>query len=325
MDVLYIIIFAENAALSFLLTLLCARLPFWSKKPAQMGIPPVGGIAVAVTFLLNYFTLPFLAQAESRVYMLAAVIVFLMGLVDDSRELSVKAKFAFQIAAALLVAAAGARTRIVYFGEPLNYLVTVVWIVGVTNAFNLLDVADGLSAGCALIVCAGLSAVAAANQGLFPFFTLLVLGGALCGFLFLNLPPARAYLGNSGSHFVGFVISIAAIQISYAELGRGVALFTPLVILGFPLFDTLFLIFVRLSKLKLPFQKTKDHIAFRLKTLGYPPGKVLGVMLLICLCFSLGGVIVSRVPNFPGLIVIAVLLFVVFLLFRKSLAVIVHE
>jgi UDP-GlcNAc:undecaprenyl-phosphate/decaprenyl-phosphate GlcNAc-1-phosphate transferase len=325
MGLFYGIVFASNLVLVFLFTLLAARLSLRSKL-LYKGLPLIGGIAIAVSFFMSMFIFAAPVLHAVGVIMAASVLVFLMGLVDDLRELSVKVKFIFQVFAACLVALYGTRTHIIYFGTTVNFLITVAWIVGITNAFNLLDIADGIAGGCALIACGGLAAVAWLDGGQsFPVFMLLALGGAICGFLIFNLPPAKVYLGNSGSHFIGFVIAVTAIQINYAGMGRGMALLTPLIILGFPVFDTLFLILIRMSKSQLPFQKTKDHIALRLQTLGYRPKKILLIMLLICLLFSAGGVLISQVSNIPGVFIVTILLLIAFLLSRKALAVIVHE
>jgi UDP-GlcNAc:undecaprenyl-phosphate GlcNAc-1-phosphate transferase len=125
----------------------------------------------------------------------------------------------------------------------------------------------------------------------------LALAGAVFSFLIFNLPPAKIYMGNSGSHFLGFVLAATALIISYAGLERKIALASPLLILGFPIFDTAFLILIRLSKKKLPFQKSNDHLVFRLLASGYSKRSALTAIIILCLFFSLCGVMLIKASN----------------------------
>ncbi len=321
----FFIAFTGSALLAFLITLFSARLSRRFKFLTK-GVPFVGGIAIFVAFLWNYLAFAQPSTLQTGAFATAAAVIFAMGLVDDIFELSVWAKFGLQAVAAVLAISAGMRTQIVFIGPALNYIITFLWIVGITNAFNLLDIMDGLAGACSLVICAGFALVSQLNGGQFlPALTFTTLGGAILGFITMNLPPARVYMGNSGSHFIGFVIAVTSIQVSYADLSKGVALATPLVLMGFPLFDTLFLIVMRLGKSRLPFYKTKDHIALRLKALGYSPRRVLATMLLICMLFSVGGVLVSQMTNRDGVFIIACLALVVILLLRKTLSIIVYE
>lgn len=326
MKLLYIlIVFTGNFVLAFLLTRLISHFSNRFRVLCK-DVPLIGGTSIAVTLLLDLIIFPFRFSPETSMFVFAAAIIFLMGIVDDLHELSVKAKFVFQLIAAGIVIASGVRTQIMYLGGMLNFVVTLLWIVGLTNAFNLLDIADGLAGGASLLVCLGLASVVLLNRGaLFPAAALIALSGAISGFLVINFPPAKVYLGNSGSHFIGFIIAVFAIKISYATVGKGIALFTPLIILGLPLFDTMFLIFIRLSKWKLPFYKTRDHMAMRLRVLGYRPWMVLAIMLAICFLYVAGGVLISQLPNAAAMCILSVLLFFSFLLARKTLSVIIHE
>jgi UDP-GlcNAc:undecaprenyl-phosphate GlcNAc-1-phosphate transferase len=112
-------------------------------------------------------------------------------------------------------------------------------------------------------------------------------------------------MGNCGSHFLGFTLAAIAIVISYAPLERKIALLSPLLILGFPIYDTAFLILMRIKGGKLPFRKSNDHLALRFMSIGYSKEKTLLVMLGLCLFFSLCGIFVSQVPNLMGIIIVA--------------------
>jgi len=226
------------------------------------------------------------------------------GIIDDWRELSIWAKFLVQIIAVGLLAFFGVKTQIVGIGNILNIIVTFIWVLGITNAFNHLDVMDGLAGGAAIIVSAAFFAVSILNADIRSATLLLILTGAVLGFLLYNWPPAKIYMGNAGSHLLGFILAAIALIISYAPLERKIALLSPLLILGLPIFDTTFLILARLINKNLPFKKSNDHIALRLLSLGYTKKKTLCIMLSICLFFCLCGVTVSRAYNALGIVIV---------------------
>ena len=115
-------------------------------------------------------------------------------------------------------------------------------------------------------------------------------------------------MGNSGSHFLGFALAAIALIISYAPLERKIALLSPVLILGLPIFDTAFLILARIIKKSLPFKKSNDHLALRFLALGYSKKKALLTMLALCLFFSISGVWLSQVPNIFGFGIIGFLI-----------------
>jgi UDP-GlcNAc:undecaprenyl-phosphate GlcNAc-1-phosphate transferase len=149
--------------------------------------------------------------------------------------------------------------------------------------------------------------------------------GPLFGFLFRNFPPAKVYMGNSGSHLLGFVLAGISIMISYAPLERRVALVTPLLILGLPILDTAFLIFMRISKKKLPFKKSNDHLPLRLLALGYSKRKALLTMFSLCLFFSICAIMVSRFSNFVGISIIIFVIVVSWLFTKKMSKVAIND
>ncbi len=275
------------------------------------GIPRIGGIGMALSFgfvawlgsVISYGSVP-----EATGIILAAYIMLVFGIIDDIRELSVFLKFLVQVIAAALLVFLGVETKIIYIGNFANILITIIWVIGITNAFNLLDVTDGLAAGAAIIVSSSFFIIALFTGNIQAAILLASLLGAACGFLIYNFPPAKIYMGNSGSHFLGFIFSAIAITLSYAPIDRKIALLSPLLILGFPIFDTLFLVLVRLKQKKPVFNKSGDHLVMRFLQIGHSKRKALLLMLAFCLFFSSCGVIVSRVSNVQAA---AVILFVV--------------
>ncbi len=319
-DYFFIIIgaFLISAAIIFLLKKSSVKHKFLTPS----DIPLVGGIGISASFILIYlaarvFLCPKFPEKAAGI-IIASIIMFILGLVDDRHELSIGTKFFSQIAAASLLVFFGVRTHIVYIGEPLNILITFIWVIGVTNAFNHLDILDGLAGSVAIITGAGFLAVSLLTaDALAAFLSAAVLGGA-CGFIIYNLPPAKVYMGNAGSHFLGFVFGTIAIVISYASMERKAALLAPLLIMGLPVFDTVFLVLARLKQKKSIFRKSDDHLALKFLKAGYSKRKTLAVMLALCLFFNACGVISSRGSNLQGIAMAIVVVFAGSLLIYKA-------
>jgi len=268
------------------------------------GIPLVGGISIASGFIFGSLSGCFFLHLPLKAIIgivFSSAIMLVFGLFDDYKELSIKTKLLIQIIAASVLISSGIRTRIISIGDVANIIITFTWIIGITNAFNHLDIMDGLAAGVAIIVSAVFFIMSFLNQDIQSVILILALLSAIPGFLIYNFPPAKIYLGNSGSHFLGFVLSAIAITIHYASLENKVALFSPILILGLPIFDTLFVSILRLKKGILPFKKSNDHLALILLRSGYSKNKILTVMFLLALVFSLSGLALSKVPKFLGL------------------------
>ncbi|MDD5669552.1 MAG: hypothetical protein PHE58_05940, partial [Candidatus Omnitrophica bacterium] len=128
------------------------------------------------------------------------------------------------------------------------------------------------------------------------FVLSLIVSGSLMGFLARNLPPAKIYMGNCGSHFLGFVLAVLAMMVHYAGLSNKIALLSPVLILWLPLWDTGLLIALRLSKKRIPFFKSRDHVYLRFLSLGYSRMKALKMMIALCAVFCLCGIFLAKVP-----------------------------
>jgi UDP-GlcNAc:undecaprenyl-phosphate GlcNAc-1-phosphate transferase len=254
---------------------------------------------------------------EIKGIIIASFIMLVFGIIDDWRELSILAKFLVQIIATTLMIAFGVRTQIAYIGNLANIIITFIWVLGISNAFNHLDVIDGLASGTAIIVSCAFFIISFLGGDIKNVILVLALSGAIFSFFIYNLPPAKIYMGNSGSHFLGFVLAAIALAISYAPLERKVALLSPLLILGFPIFDTVFLILMRLKQGRSVFKKSNDHLALRFLKMGYSKVKTLKAMLSLCLFFCLCGIVVSQVSNQWGITTIAFVVLVIFVLTKK--------
>ncbi|HTY45274.1 MAG TPA: MraY family glycosyltransferase [Patescibacteria group bacterium] len=287
----------------FLIFALKKILPAYRFLLSSSGIPLAGGIGIGISFLCIGLASLFIYGAfspQSKSLIFSSFIMLIFGIFDDWREMSVGAKLAVQIFATALLVFSGVRTQIVFLSPALNTLLTFVWVIGIINALNHLDVMDGLAGTVALIVSHAFFVVSVLNKNMETAFLSLALSAGVFGFLFYNLPPARVYMGNAGSHFLGFVLAGVAVMISYASSDRKLALLTPLLIVGFPVFDTAFLIVVRMRKERSVFKKSNDHLALRFLKKGYSKNKALASMSGLALLFACAGVGLSQSPNIIG-------------------------
>ncbi|MBI2910864.1 MAG: undecaprenyl/decaprenyl-phosphate alpha-N-acetylglucosaminyl 1-phosphate transferase [Chloroflexi bacterium] len=237
------------------------------RKIHLLPTPLLGGVAlyVAVAVAVAVFSDQVLNQLASIV--IGASLVSLLGLWDDRRGIRPLFKLCGQIAAALLLPATGVQVLLVPV-EWVNWLVTVLWVVGVTNAVNLLDNMDGLSAGVAAIAAAFFFLLASlSGQFLIASLSVAIVGACL-GFLRHNLNPARIFMGDAGSLFLGFILAALGIKLRFANVLM-VSWMIPIFVLALPIFDTTLVTISRLRRGLNPLTTPgTDHLSHRLLTLG---------------------------------------------------------
>ena len=270
--IIYILAFLLSFAISIYWT------PVVAKAAAQMGIvdrpdgqlkehdrdiPYLGGLAVFTAFLLTVGILSEFEQ-ETLGLLLSATIVLTVGLIDDFGMMSVSQKLMGQTLAALVLVKSGIYIRLEFVPWYIALPLTVLWILAVTNAFNIIDVLDGLSAGVGAVAALVLT-VANVMAGRDSFaFLCVALAGATLGFLRYNFQPARIYLGDAGSLFLGFMLAALSMNAGYTRINL-VAVIAPVLILGIPLFDLVFVIYVRWRNNLPVTQGSPDHFALRLR------------------------------------------------------------
>lgn len=289
-------------------------------KGGAKGKPCLGGVAIYIAFVCGCLSLYFLAPAYN--HKLIGIIVFsgfivLLGFIDDAKDLRPSEKIIVELIAAGFLMSFGILTKITFLPMWLNVVITFVWILLITNAFNLLDIADGLTSGLVIIISLTLFVISLLNNDIFSAVILMALIGAHLGFLKYNYPPARFYMGDTGSLCSGFLLAVVAININYATLERPIALITPVLVMSLPLYDTLFLIIMRIIKRKPVFSKTNDHFALRLITMGYSARKSVWVMYLFSIFLALSSLIVAFGSNLTGIIMIAVVILVFIVMGKK--------
>jgi UDP-GlcNAc:undecaprenyl-phosphate/decaprenyl-phosphate GlcNAc-1-phosphate transferase len=244
------------------------------RKIHAQPMPYGGGFAVAAGFFAALaagvaLDLPHLGAKTLLIFTCGSLVMLAMGAVDDRRRLSPRLKLLVQAIAATGVAAGGERLEIFNAGPWIGGAVTVIWIVAVTNAFNLLDHMDGLSSGVAAIAL-GAFLVVALQTGQPGMATAVApLLGACAGFLLWNFPPAKIFLGDAGSLFIGFWL--ACLTVSFTFYREKYLLYTygvPVAVLAVPLFDTASVVLIRLRRRKPIFEGDTNHLAHRLAALG---------------------------------------------------------
>jgi len=273
---LYIFTFVLALILSLYLTPVISRAalqfgivdrPDGKLKKHKKPITYLGGIAIYLSFLLA-LAFSFRFDQEVLGLLLAGTIVLLLGLIDDLGFLKAWVKFAGQLIAVLVLVKSGIFIKLVFLPTYISIPLTFLWLVGMINAFNIIDVMDGLSAGVAFFAAIAFFIVALLNGKMTIAIVAVTLAGSLLGFLRYNFTPARIYMGDTGSMFLGLMLGALAMIGSYTEKNV-LGFFAPVVILGIPIFDTCQVIVARLRKGVPFYQGSPDHYALLLRSAGH--------------------------------------------------------
>ncbi len=265
------------------------------RKDHQAATPLLGGIAlfggVAAALALAGGEL-FWGQLGG--ILLGAVLMSFLGLWDDRRPLSAVVKLVCQGAIAVLLLPVGITVSFLPWREA-NYLVTVLWIVGVTNALNLCDNMDGLSGGLAAVASGFYLLMAAANgQYLVGAMGAALLGASL-GFLYHNFSPSRKiFLGDAGSLLLGYLLAVAGIKLRFPHNQDLVTWMVPVMVLAVPLYDMLLVTVSRLRRGVSPFTPGKDHLSHRLVALGWSKREAVMALYLAAVSVGFLGAFVSQ-------------------------------
>jgi UDP-GlcNAc:undecaprenyl-phosphate GlcNAc-1-phosphate transferase len=283
----------------------------WHKRPT----PLLGGIAIITTVLLGAFV--FGVGSKLIVLLLAGTLIFIVGITDDLFALKPSTKLIAEIAVASLLVFFGFRLQWTA-SLTIDLLLTMIWIVGVTNAFNLLDNMDGLCAGIALI--AGITLVAGDQVATPQNITVALMSGALAGFLFYNFNPASIFMGDSGSLFLGLMFSALALDSGQGHHASGLfsVILAPALMLLIPIFDTTLVTVLRLVSGRSATQGGRDHSSHRLVAVGLSERWAVGVLWILA---ALAGVIGHALTRDSGawslpvaaLFVLAMAIFAVYL------------
>ncbi|WP_404455700.1 undecaprenyl/decaprenyl-phosphate alpha-N-acetylglucosaminyl 1-phosphate transferase [Virgibacillus necropolis] len=283
------------------------------RKVHKNVMPRLGGLAIILSSLLGI--LLFLPDTLSAWPIIAgAAIITFVGVLDDLIELSAKIKLSGQLAAAIVTVIGGVQIEFITlpFGERIefSYLaipLTIIWIVGVTNAINLIDGLDGLAAGVSSIVLLTISGMAISMGSTFVAIIGMVVLGSTIGFLFYNFHPAKIFMGDTGALFLGYMISVLAVM----GLFKNVALFSlivPIIILGVPLLDTIFAIIRRIIQRKPLGMADKLHLHHCLIRLGFTHRQTVIMIYAMSGFFSIAAIIFTRATLWGSTLIIVALL-----------------
>lgn len=276
-------------------------IPLDDRRMHTKAMPRFGGLAIFVgttTSMIMYMSF------DPRVtgVIIGGILIYVLGVIDDLKGLPAKVKFIGQTGIAILMYAFNIRIEFItnYFGDGLNhfgttvcFIVTVLWIVGITNTINLIDGLDGLAAGLSAIAALCISYVAYIHGMYLVSCAMLAIAGGALGFLPYNFYPAKIFMGDGGSLFLGFCLSTLSI------LGpvKGATLFAvvvPVIVLGIPIFDTAFAIFRRLVNKRPIMEADKGHLHHRLMALGYGQRRAVLMLYGISGVMGIAAVLASR-------------------------------
>ena len=287
----YLAVFSATATMCVVLTPWAMRLAFrrnlldhpGDHKSHNAAVPYLGGVAIVTTFSLMVAIIslvwpPHSGLGELLVVLAAAVFLALVGFVDDMRQVSPLWRIVAEVVAAVAIWSAGTGV-IVTTSEPLNMGLTVLWFVGITNAFNLLDNMDGLAAGIATIASLTVFAIATTNGQFLVAGLAVGLAGCTVGFLRHNFHPARIYMGDGGSLFIGFLVAYLGIKLRF-QSGRMLSALVPVLVCSVAILDTTLVTISRLAKGCSPFLGGQDHVSHRLVRLGLPVPIAVGTIYL---------------------------------------------
>jgi UDP-GlcNAc:undecaprenyl-phosphate GlcNAc-1-phosphate transferase len=269
-------------------------------KQQESPVPYLGGVAIIVAFSLAVVTAslirpPVAGFGELAVILGAAVGLGLVGLADDLTGLPLSPRLLAMFASVGALWAAGVQVQL-FDNALIDFLIMALWVVGITNAFNLLDNMDGLSAGTAVVASVSFFVIAAANGQFLVAALAVALAGAAIGFLRHNRYPAKIYMGDAGSLFLGFMLAVIGVKLRF-DAPRQVTAFVPLLVLGVPIFDTVLVVYTRIREGRNPFLGGRDHTSHRLSRLGMG---VRGAVALLCVvAFLLGwlALVMSRISD----------------------------
>ncbi len=330
--IIYLCCFALSFFLSLILVPIARRFAIKHSvldKPDDRRIhlkskPLFGGVAIYVAFIatifisllilfcyseissLNYLIPSFLLSEivlikavlpKLIVILFCGLLMLGLGLVDDIHKLSAKTKLMAQIMIALLLISFDIRITLFIGNNFISSIITLVWIVGITNAFNLLDNMDGLSAGVAFIASMIFFVITALQGQIFTATILLVFAGSILGFLRYNMYPASLFMGDAGSMFIGYMLAVLTVVSSYYTKSSPTffPVIMPVLILGVPIFDTISVLAVRIKNKKAISQGDMNHFSHRLVKLGMTQKQAVWFIYLITFCVGINALMLCFV------------------------------
>ncbi|MDF2857302.1 MAG: glycosyl transferase family protein [Neobacillus sp.] len=292
------------------------------RKVHQNVMPRLGGLAIFISFIIGILII----KPESSYHLpivLGSIIILLTGIVDDIKEISPKVKLGGQIIAALIVVVMGdisVQFINLPFGGKIDFgifsiPITMIWIIGITNAINLIDGLDGLAAGVSSIALLTIAGMAAVMGNVYVLVIALILAVSTIGFLGYNFHPAKIFMGDTGALFLGFMIGVLSL-LGFKNVAF-ISFVIPIIILGVPISDTFFAIIRRLVNKQPLSAPDKSHLHHCLMRTGFSHKQAVLLIYAMAAVFGLAAFIFSQSTVWGSLIIILALLVTIEVIVEK--------
>lgn len=298
-------------------------------KIHNIPIPYLGGVAVIISVTISFllalhFQKRFYIEYFDKIngIFIGALIILVFGLYDDIKKMEPILKLLGQILVATILYFHGLRIEFItnpfggrlIFGILDRYIISVLWIVFFMNAMNLIDGIDGLATGVALISAIAFVAISIFKNSVFSVIMSVSLAGALAGFLIYNFPPAKIFLGDVGSMFIGYFIAVISLSGTSAKISTILALIVPVIILFIPVYDTILAAIRRLMAAKYVFIPDRSHLHHKLLDMGFSGTSIILAVYMITLFFAIIGVLLVMLPKrFYAPVAFIIVIFIIFL------------
>ncbi len=325
----YFIAFISAVIISFIMTpparMLAIKVgaldvPKDARKIHNKPMPYFGGLAIYVSIIACMVV--YMPHTSTNLHIIAgATLIVLTGIVDDMYDMPAKVKLLMQIIAALIAIKGGVQIHFItnplsetgmsYLFNGLSYIITLIWLVGITNTINLIDGLDGLASGVASIAATTLLFTASKMGHDFIVMQCAIIAGASLGFLPFNFNPAKIFMGDTGSMLLGYMLAVTSVS-GMIKSVAAVALAVPIFAIGLPIFDTTFAIIRRYINKKPIMEADKDHLHHKLMKSGLNQRQTVLIMYFISMMLGIVSVTIADTDPFTGIIVATIVVIAVF-------------
>lgn len=282
-----------------------------NRKKHNKETPLCGGLAMFIGFFIVYFLINNYSLTKEKLWIfVGSSLILIIGLIDDyyktrGKEFPIYPRLIIQLLAAFIIYNAGIVFRgftnpftgeYIVLSNILQFLLTITWIFGVTTVINWSDGMDGLAGGLSLISSITFAGAAIILKQSESISMSLIISGAILGFLKYNSYPAKVFMGDSGANFLGFLLSIIALDGAFKQATL-LSIFIPILALAIPIFDNLFVIIKRFIDGKPVYQADRSQIHYRLEAKGFTPKQVVTYINMVSLAFSFISIILLLIKN----------------------------
>lgn len=321
----YLLVFLSTLLFSLIFTPLMRSLalhfqifdhPISEVKTHKVSTPYLGGLAIFLSFMITLILVRLLTRFPTgtlrslRGILFGSIIIVVLGLIDDLKTdgINYKLKFAVQILITLIIIHYDIRLKFISPKYLADFL-TIFWVVGIINAINIIDIMDGLAVSVSAIAAFAFFFISLVGEEIYVNFGSVSLAGACLGFLPYNLSKKyKIFMGDTGSLLLGFLLASFSLGTYYTKISE-VGLYAPVIVLAIPIYDTFFVMYMRIRQGKSPFLGSKDHFALRLEAIGISRIRILLFACLISLGLSFFAWLVTRVKTIFGVMIYFFIIF----------------